>query len=81
MCALALIVAVGIDRLPGVMQLYGIWTRRIVCFVAMCVSSLSLAGAAQARRRPTLIPGTQLTGMGAFMGPVRTVPVAGIHIG
>ena len=30
---------------------------------------------------PTVVPGTQLTGAGAFEGPVRQVPVNGIRIG
>lgn len=48
---------------------------------ALAVMAAVPSTAAADRPAPTVVPGTRLTGAGAFMGPVRTVPVNGVELG
>ena len=50
----------------------------VVLLACACVAS---AGAGADGPRPELVPGTQLTGAGAFMGPVHRVAVGPVKLG
>lgn len=50
-------------------------------FIALAVAVGLPSAATAARPVPALVPGTQLTGAGTFLGPVRTVPVDGVTLG
>lgn len=63
------------------MQSHRAPARRVICALVVAVVAFCFAAVAVARPQPTLVPGSQLTGTGAFMGPVRTVPVDGIRLG
>ncbi|MCW3005764.1 MAG: alpha/beta hydrolase fold protein [Solirubrobacterales bacterium] len=55
----------------------------LVVLVASACAATGGTGSAGAAARPipTLVPDTQLTGAGAFMGPVHTVGVNGVRLG
>lgn len=56
--------------------------RRIAVGLVVAAAALAVTSSpADARHRPKPVPGTRLPGAGAFMGPVRKVPVNGIKIG
>jgi pimeloyl-ACP methyl ester carboxylesterase len=60
------------------MQLRG---AAVAAFTTLAVAAGLPSSAGAERPVPTLVPDTQLTGAGAFMGPVHTVPVNGVTLG
>lgn len=57
------------------------WKPSAIVLVLMVLAFSGLASTASARTRSRLVPHSVLKGVGAFMGPVRTVGVDGIRIG
>jgi pimeloyl-ACP methyl ester carboxylesterase len=60
--------------------------RRVLVVLALavgagCVVGPAMASAAKPRPTPELVPGTQLTGAGAFMGPVHRMRVGSVKLG